>query len=69
MDFEPGEAPGGAVVLSFAGDADLRIEVECLDAILADVSDPWAPPGRPATTWPEFPFSPCGRRWQAKPDG
>jgi hypothetical protein len=47
IDFQPGEAPGGWVVLSFAGDADLRIEVECLDAVLADVSDPWPTPATP----------------------
>ena len=39
--FEPGEAPGGAVILRFAGDGDLRCEVECIDAALADVSEPW----------------------------
>ena len=39
--FEPGEAPGGTVVLSFAGGADIKAEVECLDAVLADVSAPW----------------------------
>jgi hypothetical protein len=41
LDFEPGEAPGGTVVLTFAGGGDLRCEVECLDAVLADVSAPW----------------------------
>ena len=41
LDFQPGEAPAGQVVLSFAGDADLAIEVECLDAVMADVSQPW----------------------------
>lgn len=43
LEFEPvgGEDPGGAVVLRFAGGADLRLEVECIDAALADVSDPW----------------------------
>jgi hypothetical protein len=41
VDFEPAEAPGGVVLLRFAGDADLRCEVECIDAILADVSAPW----------------------------
>jgi hypothetical protein len=45
--FEPGEAPGGVVVLSFAGGADLRAEVECLDAVLADVSAPWPTPNAP----------------------
>ena len=41
LEFRPGDAPGGALVLSFAGGADLRLDVECLDAILADVSQPW----------------------------
>jgi hypothetical protein len=39
--FEPGEAPAGAIVLKFAGDGDLRCEVECIDVALADVSEPW----------------------------
>ena len=41
LDFEPGEAPGGIVALTFAGGGDLRCEVECLDVVLADVSPPW----------------------------
>ncbi len=44
ISFEPGEGeenPGGTVVMHFAGDADLRCEVECIDAALADVSEPW----------------------------
>lgn len=46
--FEPGEAPGGTVVLSFAGGADLKAEVECLDAVLADVSAPWPTTASPS---------------------
>ena len=45
--FEPGEAPGGTVMLTFAGGGDLRVGVECLDVALADVSEPWATPRRP----------------------
>lgn len=41
VTFEPGEAPGGAVLLSLAGGGDFRIEVECLDVALADISEPW----------------------------
>tara|TARA_R110000764_G_scaffold104939_1_gene190652 strand:- start:337 stop:813 length:477 start_codon:yes stop_codon:yes gene_type:complete len=41
MDFEPGEAPGGRVILMFAGGGDLRIDVECLDAVVADLSERW----------------------------
>jgi hypothetical protein len=48
MGFEPGEAPGGAVTLTFAGGGELRLTVECIDAVLADLSTPWATPRRPA---------------------
>ena len=48
LTFEPGEAPGGLVVLVFSGGPELRAEVECLDAVVADVSDPW--PTRRAPT-------------------
>ncbi|KQW78697.1 hypothetical protein ASC65_15365 [Brevundimonas sp. Root1279] len=48
MDFEPGEAPGGRVLLMFAGGGDLRIDVECLDAVLTDLSERW--PARVAPT-------------------
>lgn len=41
VTFEPGEAPGGLLIFNFAGGGDLRVEVECIDAILADVSEPW----------------------------
>jgi len=46
--FEPGEPPGGLLTLSFAGGGDLRAEIECIDAVLADVSDPWPTPREPA---------------------
>lgn len=46
--FEPAEAPGGHVVLTFAGGGDLRCEVECIDAVLADVSAPWPTRRTPA---------------------
>ena len=45
--FEPGEAPGGAVLLTFAGGGDLKVTVDCLDVVLADVSDAWSTPRRP----------------------
>ena len=47
VDFTPAEAPGGLLLLSFAGGADLRVQVECLDAVLADVSQPWPTPRAP----------------------
>lgn len=48
MTFTPGEAPGGVVTLSFAGGGDLRATVECVEAVLADVSAPWPTPRKPA---------------------
>jgi hypothetical protein len=42
MSFEAGETPGGVVTFAFTGDADLAATVECIDAALADVSEPWA---------------------------
>lgn len=51
IDFEPVEAPGGRVILMFAGGGDLRIDVECLDAVVTDLSERW--PARVAPTHPE----------------
>jgi hypothetical protein len=48
IDFEPIEAPGGRVILMFAGGGDLRIDVECLDAVVTDLSERW--PARIAPT-------------------
>jgi hypothetical protein len=48
MTFSAGEAPGGDVTLSFAGGGDLRANVECIDAVLADVSTPWPTRRTPA---------------------
>ena len=47
MSFTPGDAPGGVVTLSFAGGGDLRATVECIEAVLADVSTPWPTPRKP----------------------
>lgn len=48
VTFTPGDAPGGAVTLAFAGGGELRLEVECVDALLADLSGPWPARRRPA---------------------
>jgi hypothetical protein len=45
--FEAGEAPGGTIILKFAGGGALRADVECIDAVLADVSTPWPARGQP----------------------
>lgn len=43
-----GEDPSGRVELVFAGGGAMQLEVECLDAGLADVSGEWAARGRPS---------------------
>jgi hypothetical protein len=48
MTFAPGEPPGGDVTLSFAGGGDLKARVECVEVVLADVSNPWPTPRTPA---------------------
>ncbi len=47
VTFDPGEAPGGVITLSCAGGGDLRATVECVEAVLADVSAPWPTPRTP----------------------
>lgn len=45
--FEAGDPPGGTINLAFAGGGDLRLQVECIDAVLADLSTPWPTPRIP----------------------
>lgn len=47
--FQPngGEDPGGLIELTFSGGGILKLEVECIDAELADLSGEWAARGRP----------------------
>jgi hypothetical protein len=52
LHFEPSEAPSGQVYMMFAGGGDLRIDVECLDVVLADLSDRW--PAREKPSHPEI---------------
>jgi len=48
LTFTPGEeAPGGVVTFAFADGGDLAATVECVDAALADLSDPWPAPSKP----------------------
>jgi hypothetical protein len=48
ISFEAGEAPAGVVMLNFAGGGALRVGVECVDAVLSDLSAPWSTPRRPS---------------------
>lgn len=41
INWEAGEDGTGAVDLEFSGGASIRLEVECLDATMRDISEPW----------------------------
>lgn len=48
MTFIPGaEAPEGIIELSFAGGGAVRIEVECIEVAMADLSEAWPARARP----------------------
>lgn len=48
MTFIPGaEAPEGIIELSFAGGGGVRIEVECIEVAMADLSATWPARARP----------------------
>lgn len=47
MSFEPGEDGAGVLRLDLAGDGEIRLEVECLDGRIMDVSRPWVARGAP----------------------
>jgi hypothetical protein len=42
VEFTESQLPGGAVTLTFSGGAALRLEVECIEAELADLGPAWA---------------------------
>jgi hypothetical protein len=48
ITFEAGEAPSGAATLHFAGDACIRLEVECIESLMKDLGPIWAAEKRPA---------------------
>jgi hypothetical protein len=45
--FEPGDPPEGEVVLTFSGGGDLKLEVECLEAVLEDLGPEWITATKP----------------------
>lgn len=48
VEFSETDAPSGVVTLTFSGGAALRLEVECLEAELADLGPTWTAVGCPA---------------------
>jgi hypothetical protein len=47
VHFEPAEAPGGFVTLTFSGDATVRLQVECIEAELKDLGPEWRTRSKP----------------------
>ncbi len=47
LTFEPAEPPGGEITFTFADGGDLCASVECIEAVLADLSAPWPAPHTP----------------------
>jgi DUF2948 family protein len=48
VEFTPTDAPSGFVTLTFSGGGALRLEVECLEAELADLGPVWTTAACPA---------------------
>lgn len=53
IGFEPGEEGAGRLLLTFAGEGTVAVEVECLDVLLRDVTRPYLAPSRRAPAHPE----------------
>ena len=55
VSFEPKDAPGGSVTLTFSGDASIQLQVECIEVELRDLGPEWR-----ARSKPEHPGSEPG---------
>ncbi len=47
LRWTPGDDPSGAIELVFAGEAAIRLHVECIEVQLADLGAAWSTPSRP----------------------
>ena len=47
VGFEPGADAAGTVSMVFSGGGELRLDVECLDVVMADLTSSWRAAGRP----------------------
>ena len=47
VGFEPGKSPAGTIVLTFAGGGIMRLEVECIEAIVEDLGPEWETTRKP----------------------
>jgi len=47
IEFEPSDPPAGAVTLIFAGGAAVKLDVECIEARMADLGAAWTTAAKP----------------------
>jgi hypothetical protein len=62
IEFVETNAPSGVVIINFSGGATLRMEVECLEAELADLGPSWTTTARPVHALAEDSSPASGRR-------
>jgi len=62
VEFSETDEPSGVVTLVFSGGAELRLEVECLEAELADLGPTWITAARPVHALAEEAQPKTGRR-------
>ena len=62
VEFSETDEPSGVVTLIFSGGAELRLEVECLEAELADLGPIWTTAARPVHSLAEEAQPKTGRR-------
>src|SRR5882757_2621545 len=67
VEFEETDAPAGVVTLTFSGGGALRLEVECLEAELADLGPSWPARPTPATDDLPAPLSVDRRSGRTRP--
>ena len=47
VSFEPSDEPAGTITLTFAGDFEIALDVECIEVQLTDTAAAWAASKRP----------------------
>ncbi len=47
FDLDPKGGPDGVVTLAFSDGGEMKLQVECLDVALVDLSEPWGAKSRP----------------------
>lgn len=68
VEFAETDAPSGVVTLNFAGGAALRLEVECLEAELADLGPTWTAAKCPCHAEIDgTPVTPAAERGEGRP--